>query len=285
MKCIPQTCAGRFVAAARRPIGIDDVLDASTARGVERRVELPEERQLELHVLAGGLDRQLGIRRAARSVEVAMRASTASGSSHWPFAASLASDAAMPARPRSSCSSPTSTSVTCMPALAATWAMPAPIWPAPTTRTRSITRPATSITIASPCPPPEQIAARPRPPPRAAELAARACRRSRAPEAPTGWPSATAPPLTLTRSGSTPRSRVDCSATDANASLISITSMSAAVEPGALERDLRGLGAGTRASESCRLAVQPVARMRASGSRLRSAPARRRPRRASRRRR
>ena len=49
-----------------------------------------------------------------------MRASTPSGSPHWPFAASFASDAAMPARPRSSCSSPTSTSVTRMPAAAAT---------------------------------------------------------------------------------------------------------------------------------------------------------------------
>ena len=31
MKCIPQTWAGRCVAAARRPIGIEDVLDVSTA--------------------------------------------------------------------------------------------------------------------------------------------------------------------------------------------------------------------------------------------------------------
>ena len=59
--------------------------------------------------------------------ELAMRASTAPGSSHCPLEASFASDAAMPARPRSSCSSPTSTSVTCMPAAAATCAIPAPI--------------------------------------------------------------------------------------------------------------------------------------------------------------
>ena len=44
----------------------------------------------------------------------------------------------------------------------------------------------------------------------------------RAPEAPSGCPSATAPPLTLTRSVSTPRSREDCTATDAKASLISM---------------------------------------------------------------
>ena len=42
----------------------------------------------------------------------------------------------------------------------------------------------------------------------------------RAPEAPIGWPSAIAPPLTLTFSGSTPRSAVDARPTAANASLI-----------------------------------------------------------------
>src|SRR4029077_1310945 len=57
----------------------------------------------------------------------------------------------------------------------------------------------TSITIASPCPPPEQIAARPRPPPRRRSSYI-SVPTSRAPEAPTGWPSATAPPLTVTSS-------------------------------------------------------------------------------------
>ena len=40
----------------------------------------------------------------------------------------------------------------------------------------------------------------------------------RAPEAPTGCPSATAPPFTLTRSSSAPSSIVECFATDENAS-------------------------------------------------------------------
>ena len=43
----------------------------------------------------------------------------------------------------------------------------------------------------------------------------------RAPEAPIGCPSATAPPLTLTRSSSIPSIRIDEITTDANASLIS----------------------------------------------------------------
>ncbi len=48
---------------------------------------------------------------------------------------------------------------------------------------------------------------------------------------PIGWPSAIAPPLTLTISSLTPRSRIDCTATAANASLISIRSRSATVMP------------------------------------------------------
>ena len=90
--------------------------------------------------------------------------------------------------------------------------------------------PLTSMMIASPWPPPEQIAAQPRPPPR---------RRSswtsaptiRAPEAPIGWPSAIAPPLTLTLSSSTPSIRTEFRATEANASLISQRSISSADLP------------------------------------------------------
>ena len=84
--------------------------------------------------------------------------------------------------------------------------------------------------IASPWPPPEQIAAQPSPPPR---------RRSswtsaptiRAPEAPIGWPRAIAPPLTLTLSSSMPSIRTEFSATEANASLISQRSISSADLP------------------------------------------------------
>ncbi len=126
-----------------------------------------------------------------------------------------------------------------MPALAATCAMPAPICPAPTTRTRWITRPPTSITIASPCPPPEQIAARPRPPPRRRSSYI-SVPTSRAPDAPTGWPSATAPPLTLTRSA------VDAEIArrlqgDRGERLVDLDHVHVRRgQAGALERDLRG---------------------------------------------
>src|SRR4051812_15734797 len=53
----------------------------------------------------------------------------------------------------------------------------------------------------------------------------------RAPDAPIGWPSATAPPLTLTLSSSMPSARIEFSVTDANASLISHRSTSSAVMP------------------------------------------------------
>jgi len=59
----------------------------------------------------------------------------------------------------------------------------------------------------------------------AAELPFAACNRAvRAPDAPMGWPSATAPPFTLTRSQSQPSSRPSASACTANASFASIRS-------------------------------------------------------------
>ena len=82
----------------------------------------------------------------------------------------------------------------------------------------------------------------------------------RAPEAPIGWPSATAPPLTLTLSSSIPSMRIELSVTDANASLISHRSMSSALQAGLRERLLR------RARRAC---------ARGRRSRRRPAPARR----------
>ena len=53
----------------------------------------------------------------------------------------------------------------------------------------------------------------------------------RAPEAPIGWPSATAPPLTFTFSGSAPSSFVELSTTDEKASFSSTRSTSSIVLP------------------------------------------------------
>src|SRR6476661_588863 len=89
---------------------------------------------------------------------------------------------------------------------------------------------ATRSSRASPCPPPPHRAAAPSPPPRRRSSRAR-CSARRAPEAPTGCPMAMAPPLTLTASGPTPRSRIDWMATAANASFISNRSTSAEERP------------------------------------------------------
>src|SRR5690606_33176392 len=76
----------------------------------------------------------------------------------------------------------------------------------------------TSIMIASPCPPPEQMAAMPMPPPRRFNSYANV-RIMRAPLAPIGCPSATDPPLTFTFSASKSAIFELASATAANASL------------------------------------------------------------------
>ena len=62
----------------------------------------------------------------------------------------------------------------------------------------------------------------------------------RAPLAPSGWPSATAPPFTFTLARSALVSRCHASTTLANASLISIRSISSSLQPGALEYPPRG---------------------------------------------
>ena len=64
-----------------------------------------------------------------------------------------------------------------------------------------------------------------------------------APVAPIGWPSAIAPPLTFTRSGSRPRSRIVFSGTAANASLTSQRSTSPTFIP-ALARQRSAAGPG-----------------------------------------
>ena len=60
----------------------------------------------------------------------------------------------------------------------------------------------------------------------------------RAPDIPTGWPSAMAPPFTFTTSSVMPRSRMDASPTAANASLSSNRSTSASGQVRLIERAL-----------------------------------------------
>src|SRR4051812_39692356 len=110
---------------------------------------------------------------------------------------------------------------------------------------------------ASPWPPPPHRPAAPSPPPRRPSSRAR-CSATRAPEAPTGCPIEIAPPLTFTFSSEMSRSRIDCNATAANASLISNRSTSAAVLP-SRPRAWRIAFAGWDSSEASGPATLPCA--------------------------
>src|SRR5690606_24215882 len=87
-----------------------------------------------------------------------------------------------------------------------------------------------SSTMASPWPPPLQMLARPNCTPRF-RISWANVSTMRAPLAPMGWPSAMAPPLTLTISGSHSPSRVLTMVTTAKASLISTRPMSLRPRP------------------------------------------------------
>src|SRR5215510_2992826 len=96
--------------------------------------------------------------------------------------------------------------------------------------------------VAMPMPPPTQSVARPRRRSRRWSSSTRVPRII-APVAPSGWPIAIAPPLTLVISWLMPRSRMNRIATAANASFISQRSMSPTSRP-ALASALRAAGAG-----------------------------------------
>src|SRR4029077_4663881 len=93
---------------------------------------------------------------------------------------------------------------------------------------------------ASPCPPPPHSAAAPTPPPRRLSSRAR-CSTIRAPDMPTGWPSAIAPPWTFTLDSSRPRARVESMPTAANASLNSTRSRSVGAMPSLSQASLVAL--------------------------------------------
>ncbi len=92
------------------------------------------------------------------------------------------------------------------------------------------------VTLAWP-PPSHMVSSPRRPPVRSSEWTSVVSRR--APVAPRGWPRAIAPPQTLTRAGSAPVSRCQARTTEANASLISIRSISSRDRPG-LVQGVRG---------------------------------------------
>ena len=188
MKCMPTTRSGRDVTAASLVIGIELVLEASTAPSPAASSSSLEDPQLELDVLGGGLDQRgrpstgsaaVRIRPTRRVgvglLDLALLDQLGQRALRSPFAPARAAPATR--RPGSPRSRRPRRPARC----------PAPICPAPTTQIRSRHGAGTSSTMASPWAAPEQIAPTPIPPPR---------RRSwwisvpirRAPEAPIGCP-------------------------------------------------------------------------------------------------
>ena len=94
---------------------------------------------------------------------------------------------------------------------------------------------------------------------------------SRAPEQPSGWPSAIAPPLTLSRSSSIPSSPALASTWEANASFSSISSISLELQAGGVERPAGSPAPGRSPCRRGRPRRRPIETTRASGSRPSSA--------------
>src|SRR5918996_5799040 len=133
-KCMPTTWSGRAVTAASEAIGIEDVLDARTAPFGSTS----SARRKTSSLTAASSTTASTIRSAsARSSTDRRRGGPPSGWDSFPFPASRSRLFRMAASPRSAAPGAESCKRTRRPEAAKTCAMPAPIWPAPTTRTRS----------------------------------------------------------------------------------------------------------------------------------------------------
>ncbi len=166
MKCIPHTSCGRPVAAARRPIGIDDVLEARIASGFRASSRPRKIRSLSSTSSLAASIASPASAAAATSVAVAMRASAAVGIVDLALGGELRERAA-DRRQRAL--------ELLLPHVDERHAQAgdrgdlgdAGAHLAGADDHEALDHGAsTSITIASPWPPPEQIAASPRPPPR-----------------------------------------------------------------------------------------------------------------------
>src|SRR5438876_360015 len=137
-KCSPTKRSARFVAPAISAIVRLDVLEAKIVPGPHKPSSSRKSTFLSARSSVIASIRMSTVRRSATTVVNFSRLSAASRSAGWslPFSTSLPSDFSMPARPRSRISWETSRTVVSYPAVAATWAMPLPIKPQPSTPTR-----------------------------------------------------------------------------------------------------------------------------------------------------
>ena len=139
-KCIPTTCAGRRVAAASEVIDIELVFEARIAsRGRSSSRRRNSSRFTATSSTTASTARST---RAQSSRPDAARtrdsAAARSGAPSFPFSTSFPRVTASFSTERRASSGVASARTTCIPAWAATWAIPLPIWPAPTTASVSI---------------------------------------------------------------------------------------------------------------------------------------------------
>ena len=142
MKCMPMTCAGRFVRAAISVIEIELVLEARIAVASASRSSSAKILNLRSAFSVAASIANVAPFTAPRSPLVETRASAASrvAASIEPFLIWRSKFFSMLARPFARAASDTSIIVTGSPALAQTWAMPLPICPAPITAITSLIR-------------------------------------------------------------------------------------------------------------------------------------------------
>ncbi len=154
-KWIPTTWPGRLVAIASFMMGIDDVLEARMASGFETTLS----RSSKTWIFSASDSTTASTTRSHWSSDpmsvlkaTAAIADRASSSVSFPDRVARSSDASIRDRPASSLAESSSTTPTRRPALAHASAMPDPIWPQPTTPTRSIA--VCTLTHSSPFPDP-----------------------------------------------------------------------------------------------------------------------------------
>src|SRR5882762_6014696 len=137
-KCRPTNRSARLVAAAISAIVRLEVFEAKMVPGPQSPSSSMKSTFLSARSSVIASITMSTLRRSATTVVDVSRLSAASRSAGWsfPFSTSLPSDFSMPARPRSRISLETSRTIVSYPAVAATWAIPLPIKPQPSTPTR-----------------------------------------------------------------------------------------------------------------------------------------------------
>ena len=128
-KCMPTTRPGSAAALAIAVIGIDEVLEASTARGAISPRAAKSSRLSSRRSGAASMTSPAG----ASSASSAAAATSPGSRSRRPFARQRSRPSAICRRPRSRASGTGSCSSVRAPAAAASCAIPAPMVPAPTT--------------------------------------------------------------------------------------------------------------------------------------------------------